>query len=159
MREPISVTLESFDQFWPDAKPLCEAHAAEVDGGVEPNRRFKLDERLTRGLEDAGVLKIFAARAGRKIVGYFTWNVHLDIESEGLLIGMQGAWYVAPGYPRAAALLWSSSVAGLKAMGVKCVFPHHRVQGRGSHLGRFFERRGAVKIQESYSLWIGESHA
>jgi hypothetical protein len=38
---------------------------------------------------------------------------------------------------------------------VQCIFPHHRTQGRGARIGRFFMRRGAKHIQQTYSLWIG----
>jgi hypothetical protein len=138
-------------------QPHAEAHALEVDGGVQPQRPFKLDEPVMLALAAAGVLRTFIARdmAG-VLVGYFTWNISLDIESAGLLIAQQGAWYVAPGHQGAATSLWDLAVCELRRSGVKCIYPHHRQQGRGSGIGRFFRRRGAKEIQRTYSLWIGE---
>jgi hypothetical protein len=151
-----SVGLEPWsDGLWAEMKPHAEAHFREVDGGVEPNRPFKLDERLMGVIAQAGSLKVVIARKAGFLVGYFTWNLMLDIESEGLLIAQQGAWYVAPGHPRVAVEMFDASVAAFKALGVKCLFPHHRTQGRGAQIGKFFKRRGAKHIQQTYSLWIG----
>ena len=140
---------------WAELKDLAGAHFEEVDGDVEPNRPLNVDEDLMQLMQDGGSLRMFTARKDGKVVAYFTWSVQPDVESKGLLIGMMGAWYVAPGYPRAAFDMFAFSREHLRAEGVQCLYPHHRVQGRGSHLGRFFERQGAKRIQETYSLWIG----
>ena len=103
-----------------------------------------------------GSLKIITARLAGRLIGYFTWTISPDPESRGLLLGLQGAWYVAPGYPRAAVKMFDESVRVLKSCGVKCVVPHHRLQGRGSGISRFFRRRGAVDIQHNFALWIGD---
>lgn len=150
------VELEPWESFWREACPLAEAHSAEVDSGVEPRRRFKVDERQMSLLQKYGVLKVFALRKDGALVGYLTWQVTKDLESEGLIIAQQGAWYVAPGHARGARLLFLKSVETLRdKFQVQHIFPHHRTQGRGDGLGRFFERLGAKKIQETYSLWIG----
>lgn len=143
------------EAFWNECRALAEAHFEEVDGGVEPRRPFKLDLRLMQALSDAGAMLIIAGRREGRLVSYFTWQVTLDVESEGLLVAMQGAWYVAPGHFRLADRTFDAGISALKKLGVQCVFPHHRAQGRGSHLGRFFTRKGATKIQETYLLWIG----
>lgn len=147
--EPWSLDL------WAELRPLAESHFEEVDGDVEPNRRFDIDADLMQLIQDAGVLRLVTARQDGKLAGYFTWNVQPDVESKGLIVGMMGAWYVSPGHPRAAFDLFSASREILRAAGVQCIFPHHRVQGRGANLGRFFEHQGAKLIQKTYSLWIG----
>lgn len=147
---------EPFAVWWADARKLGEKHFEEVDGGVEPRRHFKLDENIMGLMDRAGAIKIIVARAAGKIVGYFTWQITPDVESEGLLIAQQGAFYVEPGYPKVAYAMFKRSVQELRAMGVQCIFPHHRLQGRGSHLGRFFEKQGAKEIQHTYVLWIGD---
>ena len=150
------IGLESWSaQFWRDAEALAVAHFDEVDGGVEPNRPFILDCDLMQALDQAGALKIVTARRDGQLVGYYTWNVSLDVESKGLLIAQQGAWFVAPGNSGAAVRMFDLAVEKLQAMGVKCIYPHHRTQGRGANIGRFFQRRGAKEIQRTYSLWIG----
>lgn len=137
-------------------RPHAEAHFNEVDGGVEPNRPFKLDLGLMKAIAEAGSLKVVIGRQAGMLVGYFTWNITLDVESAGLLIAQQGAWYVSPGHPRVAVLMFDAAVGELKALGVKCIYPHHRTQGRGANIGRFFKRRGAKHIQQTYSCWIGD---
>ena len=157
MPDLLTVGLEPWgDRFWGDAKTLAEAHFEEVDGGVEPRRRLRVNERVMQALSDTGMLQIVTARTNGRLVGYYTWNISEDVESEGLLIAQQGAWYVAPEHPRVAFLMFHEAVRQLKGMGVKMIFPHHRTQGRGSHLGRFFIRQGAKEIQHTYSLWIGD---
>lgn len=152
-----TVALEPWTtRFWRDAQKLAADHFEEVDGGVEPKRVFKLDEPFMNAMAGAGVLKVIAARLDGRLVGYFTWSVVRDVESEGLRIAQQGAWYVEPGHPRIALQMFKASVKELQALGVQCMFPHHRAQGRGAALGKFFKRQGAKKIQDTYSLWIGD---
>jgi len=142
---------------WEEAKPLAEAHHAEVDGGIEPRRPFLLDEAQMDAMCASGVLKIYTARGqDGKILGYFTWQVAGDIESLGLKIALQGAWYVAPAHPRVAYALAQFSLGELKALGVSNCYPHKRLQGRGAMIDRFWERQGAVPIQLTLSLWIGD---
>src|ERR1700744_645537 len=100
------VALEPWSaDLWAEMKPHAEAHFEEVDGGVEPRRKFKLDEPLMQAIADAGSLKTVIARCEGKLVGYYTWNIQPDVESAGLLIAQQGAWYVDPGHPRVAVMM------------------------------------------------------
>jgi hypothetical protein len=126
-----------------------------VDGGIETGRPFKLDQAAMKLLDQAGVLKTVCARLDGRLVGYYTWNIQRDVESEGMLIAQQGAWYVEPGHRKLAFLMFARAKSELKALGVEYIYPHHRTMGRGCNLGRFFERQGAVRIQETYSLRIG----
>jgi hypothetical protein len=147
---------ESFRSIWPDVNRLFQTHFDEVDGDVEPNRPFEADTDLMRKLEDAGILKIWTVRIDGVLVGYCTWNVCLDVESRGLVIGLQGAWFIERSHQGLGKTLFEKSLDGLRQIGVKNVFPHHRLQGRGKHLGPYFESLGAKEIQHTYSLWIGD---
>ena len=91
------------------------------------------------------------------LIGYFTWQLSLDVRVRHacFVIAQQGAWYVDPGHPIVAARMFDVSIEMLRDLGVKCVFPHHRTQGRGANIGRFFERRGAKHTQNTFTLWIG----
>lgn len=152
-----SIYSEPWSHIWPEAEALAQQHWEEVDSGVEPRRRFAVDAGLCEKMYQAGVLKCFALRCPQgHLLGYLTWQLMMDPESQGLVVAQQGAWYVAPGHARAARALFLQSLVALRAWGVKCVFPHHRAQGRGRSLGRFFQRLGAKPIQQGYSLWIGE---
>lgn len=151
---------ESWFDVWPEAEALANAHFAEVDGGVEPKRVFKLDCEVMGKMAAVGILQIISARLDGRLAGYCSWNVVPDVESEGLLIAQQGAWFVGREFePLGLGLgrkMFRVAVEHLKSMGVQCMYPHHRTQGRGSRLGAFFVRLGAKEIQHTYSLWIGD---
>lgn len=156
MRE-VSIAPEPWSRaLWSEMRACAEAHFEEVDGGVEPRRQLRLNLRLMEAMAEAGSLKVVIARQHEMLIGYFTWSILPDVECEGLVIGQQGAWYVAPGHPRVAHKMFDASVALLRQCGVEMIFPHHRTQGRGRGIGRFFRRRGAKLIQHTYSLWIGD---
>lgn len=146
----------SWTVFWNQARDLAKSHFEEVDGGVEPRRKFQMDHPRMVALVAAGSTVLVNAKRDGQMVGYFTWSIMPDLESEGLLIGMQGAWYAAPGNWRAAVEMFDYSIEILRKIGVQCIFPHHRVQGRGANIGRFFIRRGATRTQTDYCLWIGQ---
>jgi len=151
---------ESFLAIAGELSSLAIAHFEEVDGGVEPRRRLALDLATLSKMDQLGAMRVYTARAGeaKTLVGYCTWNVEFDVESYGLLIARQGAWYVSPKAPGAGLRLFKFALADLKRAGVKCTFPHHRLQGRGTEarLGAWFRRLGAKPIQLDYSLWIGD---
>jgi hypothetical protein len=155
VREPVTVAVEPWSDtlYEQEMRPLVEAHAREV--GHDARGRFKLDLALMRVCAEHGALLVMVARRAGRMVGYLTWNISPDVEAEGLLIAQQGGWYVAPGQWRAATLLFDASIDVLRAEGVDRAFPHHRTQGRGKGLGRFFRRRGAWLIQHTYCLQIG----
>lgn len=139
---------------------LAAEHASEVEGDIEPRRPFRLDCSIMRTLQNAGQLQLNTARTDGALAAYCIWTIGSDPESEGLLIANQGPWFAAdrPEY-RGLALgttLFRRSLDHLKARGVKCIFPHHRTQGRGAKLGTFFKHIGAKEIQCGYSLWIGD---
>lgn len=153
----LEIWREPFAAVWPEVQDLGVRHFDEVDGDVEPKRKFALDAVALHELSKQGIFIFLTARVDGLISGYFTWNVIPDMESVGLLVAHQGAWFVDSGAPRKTArALWDRSIEELRFMGVQCIFPHHRLQGRGTGIGRFFERRGAKPIQLTYSLWIGD---
>ena len=151
-----ALARESIAEVWKELDLLAVSHFAEVDGGVEPRRPYAPDWGLMKDMERLGIFCLYTARINGKLVGYITWQKSVDVESKGLLVGFQGAWFVAPKHPLTAWKLFIWSMNDLKAQGVKILFVHHRMQGRGAGLGKFFSRMGAKLIQHNYSLWIGE---
>jgi hypothetical protein len=139
-----------------EAEALGREHFKETDEGVEPRRPWKLNMKMMGQIYDAGVLSIMSARDGEKLVGYHFWTITPDVESDGLIIAQHGPWFVLPGYPGIGGKLLKESLPVLKARGVHVCYPHHRLQGRGARLGDFYRRLGAVEIQHTYSLWIGD---
>jgi hypothetical protein len=137
---------------------LAKTHFEEVQGGVDPRRPFNLDLSLMELLCSSGSMKIITTRFAKELVGYCTWQISPDVESAGLLIAQQGAWFVDSGLGNQGIghELFSHSLRVLRELGVSAVFPHHRLEGRGARLGSFFKSQGAVELQHTYFLWIGD---
>lgn len=157
LRTDVLVSEEPWASVWPDAAPLADAHAFEVDHGVEPRRRWNPDTELMALMNLQGSFKVFSARdSSGALLGYITWTVQDDPESKGLRIGLMGPWYAEP-ESHCGGKLFDESLLVLKnKYQVRLVEPHHRLQGRGARLGPFFKLRGAKEKQITYSLWIGE---
>lgn len=152
----VRVTREPFEAIWPAIRDLVQAHAQEVEPQGTP-RKINIDVPRMIQADRMGLVRVFTLRVDGELAGYCSWNLSWDLESEGLPIATQGAWYVVKGAPwGSAAKLFMVSLDELKQLGVQCVFPHHRLQGRGVKLGKFFEHLGAIPIQLSYQLWIGQ---
>lgn len=153
----LTIRMEDFETAWPDADALARNHFGEVAGDDEPNRPWNPDTALLKRVSKSGHFRIFTARVNEKMVGYIMWTLRIDPESKDLMIGVQGPWYVEPGAPVGAALrLFRASIKELGRMGIQNLDLHHRANGRGSSLGKFFRRLGAVPTKQEYSLWIGE---
>jgi hypothetical protein len=160
-RAEILIGPESWDAVWPAIDVLFSEHFNEVEGELAENRPYRLDEPSMRVMATAGVLRIITARVDGILAGYCMWQVTKDVESAGMLIAQHGPWFVRKGYAHLmlGPKLFDASIKDLRAIGVQNAFPHHRLQGRGAKLGAFFRSRGAVEMQRTYSLWLGEQHA
>lgn len=152
----IVVAVEPFRSMWPEGHKLAAEHFIEVEEDVEPRRPFRLNEAAVDQLEAIGCMKIVTIRVDGVLAGYCTWQIAPDVESEGLLVAFQGAWFVAPRWRGLGDKMFRFAKAELKRLGVHMMFPHHRLQGRGAELGDYFRRQGAKEIQHTYSLWIGD---
>jgi hypothetical protein len=152
MVSPVVIAEESGEAFWPDGDPLARAHFSEVEGELARVRPYHPAVELLKQMNTRNIFRIITARRDGELIGYYTWTVMPDVESAGLLVAYQGAWYVKPGYPRVAYQMFNRSMELLKASGVKGLYPHHRVLGRGRGLGKFFKRRGAVPTKCEYYL-------
>ena len=154
----VVIGTEPWDALWPEIDALGSAHFAEVCARAEPNRPYKLDNESMRAMNYSGYLRIYTARVDDVLAGYCMWSVTKDVESAGLLIAQHGPWFVKEEFKslHLGAKLFDSSINDLRSIGVKNVFPHHRLEGRSAKVGAFYRRRGAVEIQRTYSMWIGE---
>ncbi len=152
----VVLALEPFAKAMPEMLVLGRSHFVEVDGQVLDNRRpFNLDVAVMEQLNRIGTFRVFSARVADRMVGYCTWNISYDLESRGLPIAQQGAFYIQPGNGLAAFKLFKFSLQGLKDLGVKLVFPHHRLNGRATwRLGDWYQRLGASPEQMTYRLWL-----
>lgn len=157
----IAIRWESFRTMWPDAKSLIAAHFNEVEGDLAEKRPCGIVSNTMTQLDDMGVMKCSTARIDGRLVGYMTWMLTPDLESNGTLKADQGGIYVSPEAPRAGMFglsyhMLKFCVPELRAMGVQFLFLHHRLLGRGKNLGVMFRRFGATEIKHEYYLWIGD---
>jgi len=150
---------EPWASLWPEIDSLGAEHFAEVEGDLAKNRPYRLDEPTMCAMAASGGIRITSARVDGELAGYCMWNISKDVESAGMLIATHGPWFVKQKFARLALgqKLFDASIADLRSIGVKNAFPHHRLEGRGVKLGAFYKRRGAVEVQRTYSLWLGES--
>jgi hypothetical protein len=106
-------------------------------------------------LNKIGSFRLFSAREASRLIGYCTWNISYDIESKDLIIAQQGAFYIEPGHGISGLKLFKFSLRGLRALGVKLAFCHHRLNGRATwRLGDWYQRLGASPEQINYRLWL-----
>lgn len=153
-----TLAWEKWETFGHDALAIAKDHFSEVEGELAQRRPYNPNSAGMLALSQAGILHCLSARVAGKLVGYFTWNVIPDLESQSLLIGMQGAWYIDPAYRHGSlgVRMFDESIAHLRRLGVCNAFLHHRTCGAGRGIGRFFRRRGGQLCQMTYSLWIGK---
>lgn len=150
---------EAWSSLWPEIDVLFAEHFAEVEGDLAQNRPYRLDVPAMCAKTSQGELRITSARVDGELAGYCMWNISRDVESAGMLIAQHGPWFVSPKFASLSlgGKLFDASIADLRAIGVKNAFPHHRLNGRGVKADAFFRRRGAVEIQRTYSLWLGDA--
>lgn len=145
---PLVVREETWTQVWPDAERLAKQHHAEV----QETAPLSVDTETMFAMGQGGWLKIIAARLGLELIGYLTWQISTSVESDGVLVAQQGAWFLLPGHPRVALAMFEESLQMLRIAQVKLAYPHHRFSGRGSGLEKFFLRRGAKPLQTIYEM-------
>lgn len=140
--------------------PLAHAHFDEANHDSPEHRPFDLDCLTIRQIQAAGLMQLNAAWVDGEMAAYCTWTLGPDPESRKVLIANQGPWFVRddPNYRglKLGTTLFRRSLDDLRARGVKCVYPHHPMFGRGTALGAYFKRLGAIEMQRVYSLWIGD---
>ena len=139
------------------AEPLLEMfkiHWAEV-GDVDSKVPYEADEEQMDALAHAGVLHCWIVHQNKQILGYCLWYVTKSLESKGTLVASQGPWYSAPSirHTSQGLRLFKHSLAGLKDLGVRQVFPHYWSRGdHGSGLDKFFRKLGARPVETIYSM-------
>jgi len=145
----LTIRLERFADCWNEGALLVRAEVKEV----EPNgRTFNPDINSILTNEVLGTFKILVARKNGRMIGYLSWMVDFDIESYGTLIANQTAWYVEPGHFGVADKMFDWATAHFKEIGVKYVYWHHTLNGRGKTIGKYFERKGAKLASLNYVM-------
>lgn len=129
-----------------DFKKLSAIECEEI----EEERPVGADWKTMQIINEQGNFRVLVARVDGEMVGYLSFFIDFDIESYGTLIVNQAAWFVRKGYPMVGLRLYDRAMEEFKKMGVKFVYLHHTVHGRGAKLGHFFERKGAKLLGYNY---------
>ncbi len=149
----VTYAFEPWEKIGPELTALGQVHFAEVDGGVEVGRPYELDADLIAMMDKAGALRTMGARESGVLIGYIMWFVQPDAESKGQIFAKMGPWFCVPGFFGVAFRVFKLSVDAIRRDdSVRFFYPHHRLNGRGANLGKFFRRMGAVEIEHTYSL-------
>ena len=101
----------------------------------------------------SGVVRIFAALRGARLLGYCFWFLAESLEQQGLLVAQQGPWYCRPEASALGRRVFRESLQMLRDLGVRQAYPHYRCGG-GETLGPWFERLGAKPLEVAYKLEI-----
>jgi len=133
-----------------------EVLAAEEQVEVQEIRPFRPDWKSMITLNESGIFRVLVARVNGEMIGYFSWLLDFDLESRGTLIANQSTWYVKPRHAVVAVRMLDMALEEIRKAGVEFTYLHHTVTGRGSNLGRLFERRGAELLGYNYVLRMKE---
>lgn len=93
----IKFQVERFRDCYSEAAPLLIAHYNEVATNKE-SKVLDPDEDRYMMLEDNGMLRIFTARDGGKLVGYFVSMVMPHLHYSSTIYAMNDILYVDPEY-------------------------------------------------------------
>ena len=149
---PVTIQVEPFASFWPDAIGLVTEHHREA-GDMEG---FPLDPNieLAESLDRAGYLLIVTARAGMRLVGYIVFTFAPSLESKAAVTAVQGPWFVSPAWRGTLGLrLHAHARRALVARGgIVGVTLRAGVRGTGPRHGRFYEALGARDMGRLYHL-------
>jgi len=144
----LEIGFEKIINVWQELEVLASKEQIEI----EEERPFRPDWNSMRVLNEQGIFQVLVARVNNRAVGYFSWLLDFDMESRGTLIANQTAWYVEPRHPIVAVKMLDMAIDELKKAGVKFVYFHHGLKGRGALAGRMFEKRGAQLLSYNYIM-------
>lgn len=142
----VSFKRENVKRIWDDLQALLPAHYEELapykDVPLDPDKDFfvKADE--------AGLIRVFAARENKALVGYAVYFVRQDIHYKSVKLAQQDLLFVAPerrGRFGIRFIRWCEEQ--LKGEGVRLVMCHAKVH---NDFGAVFERMGYKPVDTIY---------
>lgn len=145
----VTIGLEPFDVFYPDGKELLYKHWREI--AHYDDIPLDVDEEAYRRVEQSGMLRIFVARQGGKIVGYAVFIVRYNPHYMGSLQANEDVIYVDPACRRSTIglRLIRHCDEALAAEGVQVAF--HHVKRAHPTLGTILQRRGYEIVDIIYA--------
>lgn len=123
---------------WREAEPLMRAHHEE--SGLGEPWEFCPDEDRYRKLDDAGLIRVFTARAGGRLVGYSIFLIDRHLHYGRQVWGMQDVLYMDREHRGVAAVRFMEwTEERLRAMGVQVIGRHVTTR---MEYGRTLKRMG-----------------
>lgn len=152
VRSEVVYCRERWDTIYPEVLPLAQAHFENDNPPGSPKHgKYDLDVDQLAELDASGAFYIFSARHIDGLLGYSTWTIMYDIECKGLLVAEQGPLWCNK--PASGVQLYNYGLHSLRELGVRVVYPYHRLTGRSLRLGSFFTLcLGARAIKAGYEL-------
>lgn len=138
---------ERVHDLWDEAAVLLAQGFAEFD--PHPEIPLDVNRRVYEELEDAGLLRVYTARANGELVGYAVFTLVFSIRRMTLLQAQQDLIHVDRAYRgRTTAALLRYAEKALRADNVKLLY--HSTPIKGSGLSRLLEILGYQQIAQVY---------
>jgi GNAT superfamily N-acetyltransferase len=151
----ITFQIETWAQFYPDAKQIMPAHWREL--AMDQDKiQLALDEPKYADMDRNGILHILAVRDDGHLVGYYLAFIfpHFHYSQAGLM-AFTDIYYVKPEYRVGpiGARLFIEAEKTLKARGVTKAYNSCKIHQNHS---RLFEHLGWVPTDICFTKWLGD---
>ena len=150
----MSIGQEPFSSFITDAPDILAQHMVRV--GWTPDAWQRTNLPLLQRLDEMGLLQVTTARCNGRLFGYLLAVIAPALEARDWMLAANNAFYASPDVPGLGMRMQRSSLAGLKARGVKEVHMTAGTRGDGARLGTMYRRLGAEHDGQCYRLQLQE---
>lgn len=147
-RRGITYQAELVADLWPEFDPLLKRHWSEIAHYADIP--LEVDRETYEGMERAGALRCYTARAAGNLIGYVVFFVRRNIHYSSSLQALQDVLFLDPHYRRgmAGATLIRVAETRLRAEGVQVIYHHVK---RTNRVGELLVRLGYELVDEVYA--------
>lgn len=147
--------VETFRQFYADAKALIAMHCEQSGHRPDEHTRFNLP--MFRALDSFGVLQVMTARANGRMFGYLLTIIAPGLDRPDLMQGTHTAFFTSPDVRGLGMRLQRAALEALRQRGVHEVIMRAGVLGNGPRMGTYYRRLGAEDFGQMYKLELQET--
>lgn len=148
----IVVQQESIEGLWPELWPLLYAHWKEI--AAWPDILLDPDREAYEALDEVGMLRIYTARDGVRLVGYAAYILREHLHYRSSMQAVQDVLFLDKDY-RLGGLgmrLMKYADEELAKAGAQVIFHHTKV---AHDFGPLLERMGYKLVEKVYARRIG----
>lgn len=148
MGDAILYQAEPLEPLWPEVYPLLVEHWQEI--AQFPDITLAPDVPLYKALDEAGMLRIYTARAAGKLIGYVAFIVRTHMHYRDSLQAQQDVLFLQAEHRRGLTgiRLLRFAEADLQQLGVQVVYQHVKT---AHDFGPILERLGYGLVEKIYS--------